>query len=142
MVAANNAERRPGGRVSQALLWRQNHGRGVRGREKRDIARVVDEGDVAWLGVLDAGHATNVDVAVPFEAALQLFGQVPKLHQRACWPLWTFCTGRGSAFFSSGFPACSHALTIIEAVAVIAAASRSSSIGLTFWKNASKYTSS
>ncbi len=55
--------------------------------EMRDVARVVDEGDVAGLRVFDARDALDVDVPraaiALFEAALQPVGEVAKLHQRA-----------------------------------------------------------
>src|SRR6478672_182658 len=53
----------------------------------------------------------------------------------------TFSTGRASAMRSVVRPACSHALTITLAVAVIAAESCCSSTGLTAAKNLAKYAS-
>src|SRR5712675_878346 len=103
------------------------------------VARVVDEGDVARLRLIDAGDAGDVDVPVAFEPAAELPGKVTKLHQRAR------CTLRGSRVtfgWRSGRPACSHALMMTDAVAVMAADSCRSIMGFTFWKNASKYASS
>ena len=53
------------------------------------VPGVGHERQIAGLRVLDARHAEDLDVAgvrggAAFEAALQLVGQVAKLHQRAC----------------------------------------------------------
>ena len=37
------------------------------------IFRIGDEGEIARLGVLDAGDAADLDVAVAFEPAVQPF---------------------------------------------------------------------
>src|SRR6516162_8543455 len=100
----------------------------------RRVARVVDKRDVARLRLFDAGDAGDLDVPVAFQPAFEPAGQIAELHQRVrC----TFCGGRGGSV-NAGRPACSHAETMTDAVAVIAADSRSSSSGFTFTKNDSK----
>src|SRR5262245_56101761 len=63
-------------------------------------------------------------------------------HQRILPGFLTFSTGRAPCSVTVGLPAASHAPTISPAVAPIASPSRSSRIGFTRVKKASKYSSS
>ncbi len=58
----------------------EDDGRRARGRQRLLVFRIGEEGDVAGLGILDAGHARDLDLAVAFEPALQPIRQFPQLH--------------------------------------------------------------
>lgn len=127
------AKHRKAGARRNREIFGEDHGRGVGGREMRDIARVVDERDVAVLRLVDAGDTHDLDRRIALEPALQRVGKLAQPHQRI-----RFLGSRFALSVSDGRPACSQAETMTEAVAVMAADRRSSSSGLTFVKKASK----
>ena len=75
---AHAAGAAPGPAVARRCRCENDGGR-ARLAEQRDVARIRDEGEVAGARVLDAGDAADLDVAVPLEAAVQLFGDVAQL---------------------------------------------------------------
>ena len=55
---------------------RHDDGGRARRQEVRVIFRIREEGEVARLRVLDAGHALDVNVAVAFQTATQACGDI------------------------------------------------------------------
>src|SRR5436309_10405440 len=72
-------------------LGGDDHGRGARGGEPRDVARVGDEGQVAGPGVFDPADPAHLDVAVAPEGTSEARGQVAKDHPASILP-----AGRGA----------------------------------------------
>ena len=59
----------------------KEHSGGAGGRERRQVLRIGNKGEIARAGVFDARHAHDLDLAVAFEAAGQPFGQLTQLHR-------------------------------------------------------------
>lgn len=54
-------------------------------RQQRGVARIRNEGEIAWASVLDAGDAQDLDITVTFEATLQPVGNVSQLQLQVAW---------------------------------------------------------
>ncbi len=64
-------------------IFGQDDRRGARRPSGLGVARVGQERQVARTGLLQAGDAHDVDLAIAFEAGVQPVGQVAKLHGKS-----------------------------------------------------------
>ena len=49
--------------------------------DQRRVLLIRQKGQIARPGVFDTGHARDVEIAVAFEATVEPFGQIAKLHE-------------------------------------------------------------
>ena len=78
---AQGSNGRRSGRAYEGDTVFDEDGRGARRFEKREVAAIGEEGELAGFGVVDSRDATNFDVRTTFEAAVQLLRKFREFHR-------------------------------------------------------------